>query len=29
MVEYVGREGHKTWMCKECYADIENKQTEP
>jgi hypothetical protein len=25
MVEFIGRDGHKAWMCKECYTDIENK----
>ena len=25
MVEYIGREGHKTWTCKECYTDIADR----
>ena len=25
MLEFIGRDGHKAWMCKECYTDIENK----
>jgi hypothetical protein len=25
MVEFVGRDGHKAWKCKECNTDIENK----
>ena len=25
MVEFKGREGHKTWMCKECYTDIADR----
>ncbi len=25
MVEYVARDGHKAWKCKDCAADIMNK----
>jgi hypothetical protein len=25
MVEFIGHDGDKAWMCQECYTDIENK----
>ena len=25
MVEFIGREGHKSWTCKECYTDIADR----
>jgi NMD protein affecting ribosome stability and mRNA decay len=25
MFEYIGRDGHKAWKCRECAADIVNK----
>jgi ribosomal protein L37AE/L43A len=25
MVEFIGRDGHKAWMCKECSVDIADR----